>query len=278
MVDYGMLWWHLLGFTLVVTIIMVVLKKLLPKIEGFTRFALLCFVVAGTWYAHANYLVQSGPFLRDKLLAPVLGKRPTAERLAYVTEAKAWKDPDIRRALKDAPVLDRSRKILEIARDGMSRLSEDKQEEFLRISLRLFEVGQDNECIGMVKGTLPLDGYYRLLNRLKDEEIQAYYDLSLAAVAAGAAPSGAAAPPAEAELTAMMVGLIRSMPPSEQTRFRTAALVMQVGGEKDSCWFGNTLFTAMLSLPPASRAGVIAASLQPSQKAASPAPLQARRS
>ena len=90
MIDTGMLVWHFTGFALVVMIVMWVTKIILPGIEGFARLALFALVVGGTWYAHSNYYIQSGPFLRDTILAPVLGKRPPADRLAYVLEAKAW--------------------------------------------------------------------------------------------------------------------------------------------------------------------------------------------
>lgn len=273
MIDYGMVGWHLVGFVLVVTAVMMAAKKALPDLQGGARFGLLCLVVAGTWYAHANYYIQSGSFLRDTVLAPILGKRPPAERLSYSLEAKVWKDPNIRTELKKVSVLDRSKKAIDLANAGIFRLSDAQQMRWLEISTHLLEAGQDSECIGMVKGTLSLEGLFRMLNRLGESELREYFEIVIEAVAIGATP-GLPAPPPAGDATEIMRDMMAALPPDEQRRFVNSAMTVNFGAEKDSCWFGKTLFTGITTLPPETRV----AFLQSMTTTQSPTgPVQARR-
>jgi hypothetical protein len=67
---------------------------------------------------------------------------------------------------------------------------------------------------------------------------------------------------------------MNALPPEEQRRFLTTAMIVNVGGDKDSCWFGKTLFTGITALPTASRVALMQslATKQPP-----PGSVQARR-
>lgn len=174
MIDRGMVIWHLAGFGLVVMAAMLVANVVLPKLEGGGRVVLFGQIIMGAWFAHVNYYIQSGPFLRDRVMAPFLGKRPPAERLAYTFEVKMWKDPNVRQQLKSVPVLQRVQKGIELANAGIFRLSETQQTRWLLLSGRLFEGSQERDCAALVKGAVTIDMIFRLLNRLSEAEIQEY--------------------------------------------------------------------------------------------------------
>lgn len=273
MIDYGMMGWHFIGFVLVVTAVMMAAKKVLPDLQGGSRFGLLCLVVACAWYAHANYYIQSGTFLRDTLLAPVLGKRPPAERLSYSMEAKAWKNPNIRKELKLVSVLDRSKKALDLANAGIFRLSDAQLMRWLEISTHLFEEGHDSECSAMIKGSIPLETIFGMLNRLSESELREYFELVIEALAIGATPD-LPAPQPVGDTTAIMRDIMNTLQPDEQKRFVVTATTLNIGSGKDSCWFGKTVFAGITTLSPESRVALLQ-SLTTKQPSA--APIQARR-
>lgn len=255
MIDHGMVLWHFIGFTLVVTGAMWVLKLLLPGVQGFARFVLFGLVLAGTWFAHSHYYVQSGPFLRDTVLAPILGKRRPADRLAYVLEAKAWQKPEIRRELLSVSVFERPGKALQLAYQGIPRLGDSSQARWLQLVAHLAELGKDSECSPLGRGEVTAEMWFRMLNRLTEAEIREFYNLSLEAVVAGTAPASAVAP--ATDTNAIMQGLMASLPPHEQVRFRDAALSMQARGDKDACWMVKTMFAGFARLPFASRVALL---------------------
>lgn len=277
MIDQSMVGWHFTGFVLVVTLAMIVAKRVLPNVQGFPRFVLFGLVVFGTWYAHTNYYIQSGPFLRDRVMVPFLGKRPPAERLAYTFETKLWKDPNIRQQIKNVAILQRSQKAIELANAGIFRVSEERQTRWLVLSGKLFEGAQEAECAGMIKGTMNVERIFRMLNRLSEPEIREYFEIVTDALAIGATP-GLPTPPPVVDQAAAFQTIYNGLSLSEQTRFRAAAMTAQFGGGKDICWFGQTLFTRIAALPSATRTGLMQ-SLATGQAPSRPptAPLQARQ-
>lgn len=258
MIDYGMVWWHLIGFVAVVTVAMWVLKIVLPGVQGFARVVLFGIVVAGTWFAHSNYYIQSGPFLRDTIMVPVLGKRPPAERLAYVLEAKAWAKPEVRRELQSVSVLERPAKALELANRGIPLLGDTSQMRWLHLAARLTELGQPNECSILSRNELTADVWFRMLNRLTEAEIKDFYNLSLEAVVNGITPPAIPAV-SPIEPNAFIQSMLSAMPPHDQTRFKNAAMAIHLRGgtSPDACWFAKTLFASFERLPYASRVAVL---------------------
>lgn len=200
----------------------------------------------------ATLVIQPGAVLRDTLLAPILGPRSAAERLAGTYEKQLLTDAVLGPQLKQVLPAEQAQRMFTLASRGMLRLGPDEQDLRVRLMARLLAVAAEPECAALSRGKVTNAGLFALLSRLPEREVTQMQSL-WAAAARAEVENRPYQQAGEAVVTAALRELQSHLAPEDAQRFERDFPRLQSAPNPDACWLGKTLYNEVDNLVPPNR-------------------------
>ncbi|TAJ10019.1 MAG: hypothetical protein EPO61_04715 [Nitrospirae bacterium] len=226
--------------------------KFIEALSGKAKLLIFSIAALAVVQGAATYAILPGALLRDTLLAPILGTRPAADRLANLYEKKILDDPLLGPQLKSLSTADRRQRMFTLTAHGMPRLDASWHEKRVALINRLLAVATVQECAALGRGKVTEAGLHTLMVKLSEPEVAQMHELSIAAARAeiGNQPYQKAD---DTELGAAVRELLSRLPPEDAQRFEREFPRMLFADDPDVCWMGKTLYGEVGNLSPPNR-------------------------